>query len=156
MKSVKWLYALFFALTFTLAVEMTGAFAVQSGAEWYRTLTLPSFAVSGACHSVLWCIVYALEAFVISQLLVGNNFKPFIAEYLCIKFLSAVWTVCFFGWNRPFLCLAIITVILAFNFIYQKNLLKLRAHPLKSLVFFPVLLWYCYLWIMNYCIVLMN
>src|SRR5574344_857206 len=85
MKSVKWLFALFFALTFTLAVEFAGTFAVLDGAKWYSTLTAPKFTTSPALHSVLWCIVYLLEALVVSQMMVANRPRPFIAEYLSIK-----------------------------------------------------------------------
>lgn len=156
MERVKWLFAIFFALTFTLATEVTGAFAVMKGIDWYNTLLLPSFSISGKIHSAIWCIVYILEAIVISRLLVGNYLHPFMAEYLSIKLLSACWTVFFFSLKMPLFCLVIITVILTLNFSYMKNMFKLNSHPLKNAVFIPVLLWYAYLWILNYSVVLLN
>ncbi len=156
MKTVKWLFALFFALSFTLAVEFVGAFAVIDGLTWYDSLNLPLFVTGKTAHSVLWCVVYALEACVIGGLLVGNRFKPFIYEYLSIKLLCAVWTAVFFDLKSTFLSLVVITVILTLNFVFCRNLLKIKAHPYKIFVFLPVLIWYSYLWIVNYCIVMMN
>lgn len=156
MKSVKWLFALFFALTFTLLDELIGAFAVKAGLEWYNTLLLPAFSLPSTVHTVIWCIVYVAEAYVIAQLLVSNYIKPFMATYLAIKLLSAVWTVTFFGAHGTLPSLIVLTTIILINFYYLKRLLHIPTHRLKSLLFIPVLCWYCYLWILNYCIALTN
>ena len=156
MKKVKWLYALFFALTFTLISEATGAFVVDKNLGWYASLTTPVFTLPPVLHSAIWCAVYVAEAYVISGLLVENRFRPFVQFYVSVKFLAALWTTAFFGLHCTLAGLVILTVILAINWLFGENVLKVRRHPLKKYLVLICALWYEYLWILNYSIIVLN
>ncbi|MEG1612832.1 MAG: tryptophan-rich sensory protein [Clostridia bacterium] len=154
MKALKWLYALVFALAFTLLIEWVGAVSVQNGLAWYTTLTLPAFSIKPIMHSIIWCVVYALSIYIIARLVIKNELLPYIYLYGLGGLLLSIWTVVFFVAHLKIIALIILLLEIIISFIYEKRLIK--KHTLLAFLYLPILCWYSYLFIINYSIVLLN
>jgi TspO/MBR family. len=154
MKAIKWLYAIVFGVAFTLIIEWTGAIALSCGLEWYNTLTLPPYSLPPVYHSIIWCAAYVVSVYTVSKLVLLSAFKPFLLLFSINGILLALWTVTFFVLHLKLLSLIILLSIIIMGFYYE---IKLAERKLwLAFVFLPVLTWKCYLFILNYCIVIIN
>lgn len=154
MKAIKWLYALVFSIAFTLAIEWVGAASVASGRVWFSTLNTPVFMPRPIFHSIAWCIVYLITIYIISKLILIDFFSPFILIYAITGALSALWTVIFFRFHLTVFALTVLLIIVIFCFIFEICLLK--HHIVLAMLYIPILLWYCFMLILNYCIIMIN
>lgn len=154
MKRIRMIYALVISTAFVLAIAWTGALAVRPDGEWFMSLNKPSFMPPGTVFSICWGIIYSLFIYISSRLMALGFYKPYLPLIAAVNVLSAVWVIVFFDFNRILLALGIllITVVLNFRILY----LLCKARPPLCLLYIPILLWYCFAFIMNYAVFMLN
>lgn len=156
MQKVKWLYAAFFALSFALACEWAGSFAVQNNLEWFLNLNLPSFITMPPTFTAVYCAASILEAYVVSASLVKGVVNPTIGLYAAVKFSSTLFLALFFVCKSTLGGIATITVTLALFWIFSIEILKSRTGKLAKSAIPLLLVWYSYLWSVTYAVTIMN
>lgn len=101
-------------LVLTLLVAVIGSFATSSGQDWYDGLEAPAFQPSGWAFGAVWTPLYVLIA-IAGWLLWTNRGHAQASAALGLwsaqLVLNLLWTVIFFGLERPGFALAEIVIL---------------------------------------------
>lgn len=154
MRIIKWLIALCVGLLFILVVGVISSIFVDTGSLWYKTLRMPYFMLSPILITLMWGIIYIFYAIIIAIIII--RYRTGTLYYIIIvalNLLNILWTLSFFKLNLIAFPLIIITIqlILLYTLFF-----KLSRRFKYCIFVLPVIVWYTYLFIVNYHILLLN
>lgn len=154
MRKIKWLYSIVISTAFMLIVAWFGAFFMAPESEWFLGLFKPDWMVTGGWYTCFTGMTYCIIILLISQLVMKNYFLPYLPILGLIGILTALCPMLFFGFHHFAFTLTILFIIAILNFILFAKLLKTSWQ--LGVLYLPALVWYSYLFILNYTILMMN
>ncbi|MEN8790449.1 MAG: TspO/MBR family protein [Flavobacteriaceae bacterium] len=136
-----------------LLVGFLSGFATQSSVDnWYVGLTKPAFNPPNWIFGPVWTILYTLMG-VAAGLVWSKGIhhiwvKTALYHFSFQLIFNALWSVVFFGFNKPFWALLVILVLLALILLNMKSFRVVSKTAAYLLV--PYFLWVCFATFLNY------
>ncbi|MBL7052022.1 MAG: tryptophan-rich sensory protein [Nanoarchaeota archaeon] len=137
-----------------LASAIGSLFTASSVSTWYLTLIKPTFNPPSWIFGPVWTILYLLIGIALYLVWIKKKDITAFIIFGIQMFLNALWSVIFFGLQKPFfafteIILLWISIILTMIYFYRIN--KISAYLL-----IPYLLWVSFAAVLNYFIFMLN
>lgn len=134
-------------------VGFLSGFATQSSVGgWYTTLNKPALNPPNWIFGPVWTILYILmgiaAGIVWSKGLHHIWVKTALYHFSFQLIFNALWSVVFFGFNKPFWALLVILILLALILFTMKTFRTVSKTAAYLLV--PYFLWVCFATFLNY------
>jgi tryptophan-rich sensory protein len=136
-----------------LLVGFLSGFATQSSVDnWYVGLNKPAINPPNWIFGPVWTLLYTLMG--IAAGLVWSKgihhiwVKTALYHFSFQLIFNALWSVVFFGFNKPFWALLVILVLLALILLNMKSFRVVSKTAAYLLV--PYFLWVCFATFLNY------
>ncbi|TRZ43291.1 TspO/MBR family protein [Robertkochia solimangrovi] len=142
-----------------LAVGFLSGFATQSSVDtWYTTLNKPSFNPPNWIFAPVWTLLYILMG-VAAGMVWARGFyhkwvKTALYHFVFQLLLNALWSIVFFGFQKPFWAMLVIIALLILIGLTIKWFKVVNRTAAYLLV--PYFLWVCFASILNCSIWVMN
>ncbi len=137
-----------------LASAVGGLFTASSVSTWYVELSKPSFNPPSWIFGPVWTILYLLMGLSLYLVWIKKYDKPAFMVFGVQLFLNALWSVLFFGLQKPlyaFLELIFLWVAILLTIVYFYRLNKTSAYLL-----IPYILWVSFAAVLNFTIFVLN
>ncbi|EIJ37669.1 TspO/MBR family protein [Galbibacter orientalis] len=147
------------AVVVCLVVGFLSGFATQSSVDtWYPTLNKPSFNPPNWIFAPVWTILYIIMG-ISAGIVWARGFYHLWVKTALYHFgfqllFNAMWSIVFFGFQKPFWALLIIitlVVLILLTIKWFKVVNRVAAYLL-----IPYLLWVCFATILNFSIWQLN
>lgn len=154
---MKWL-ALLFSVLLAHSAGLLGSLTTITGAgSWYQTLIQPAFAPPSWVFGPVWFTLYTLMGIAawfiwLKRKNKGSRFA--LGLYLLQLVLNTVWSLLFFGLQRPDLALVEIAILL--GAILATIVLFWRIDMRAGVLLIPYVLWVSFASILTAFIVALN
>ncbi|QHF02662.1 sensory protein TspO [Pseudomonas asturiensis] len=122
--------------------------------QWYESLTKPGFTPPNWAFPVAWTIIYLLLAWAGYRLSLIPGSQEVLALWAAQIALNTLWTPVFFGAQKPFAGMVIISVLWAV--VATMVVMALRLDVITGLILFPYLVWLCVAAALNFSILRNN
>ncbi|WP_024696168.1 TspO/MBR family protein [Pseudomonas syringae] len=122
--------------------------------QWYESLTKPGFTPPNWAFPVAWTIIYLLLAWAGYRLSLIPGSQEVLALWAAQIALNTLWTPVFFGAQKPFAGMVIISVLWAV--VAMMVVMALRLDVITGLILFPYLVWLCVAAALNFSILRNN
>ncbi|MBC3956596.1 tryptophan-rich sensory protein TspO [Pseudomonas triticifolii] len=122
--------------------------------QWYESLTKPGFTPPNWAFPVAWTIIYLLLAWAGYRLSLIPGSQELLALWAAQIALNTLWTPVFFGAQKPFAGMVIISVLWAV--VATMVVMALRLDVITGLILFPYLVWLCVAAALNFSILRNN
>jgi tryptophan-rich sensory protein len=137
----------------TLAAATVGGLASARAADYYASLSPPSWAPPGWLFGVVWTPLYVLIA--VAPWLVWRErghhaVDAAITVWAVQLVLNALWTWIFFAWEKPGAALVEIIVLLVV--IAGTIVLFARVSTLAAALLVPYLVWVAFATVLNFAL----
>lgn len=141
------------AVTICLLIGFLAGFATQSSVDtWYNTLNKPSFNPPNWIFAPVWTILYILMGIAAGLVWAKGFYHIWVKTalyYFGFQLLfNALWSIVFFGFQKPFWALLVILVLLILILLTIKWF-KIVSRPAAYLLL-PYLLWVSFAMVLNY------
>lgn len=130
------------------AAASTGFFFIPG--PWYATLAKPGFTPPNWVFPLAWSIIYLLLAWAGYRLSVIPGSQEVLALWAAQIALNTLWTPVFFGANRIFAGMVILTLL--WLVVAAMVVMALRLDVMTGLILFPYLIWLCVAGALNFSI----
>jgi benzodiazapine receptor len=130
------------------AAASTGLFFKPG--QWYASLTKPGFTPPNWLFPVAWTIIYLLLAWAGYRLSLIPGSQAVLALWAAQIALNTLWTPVFFGAQRIFAGMVILTLL--WIVVAAMVVLALRLDLITGLILFPYLVWLCVAGALNFSI----
>ncbi|MGB5691130.1 MAG: TspO/MBR family protein [Flavobacteriaceae bacterium] len=136
-----------------LLVGFLSGFATQSSVDgWYVGLNKPSLNPPNWVFGPVWTVLYILMG-VAAGLVWSKGIhhiwvKTALYHFSFQLIFNALWSVVFFGFNRPFWALLVILILLALILLNMKSFRVVSKTAAYLLV--PYFIWVCFATFLNY------
>ena len=142
-----------------LLVGFLSGFATQSSVDdWYLTLNKPFFNPPNWIFAPVWTVLYIMmgvaAGIVWSKGIHHIWVKTALYHFSFQLIFNALWSVVFFGFNKPFWALLVILILLALILLNMKSFRV--ASKTAAYLLVPYFLWVCFATLLNYKIWEMN
>lgn len=136
-----------------LLVGFLSGFATQGAVDnWYAGLNKPVFNPPNWIFGPVWTVLYIMmgvaAGIVWSKGLHHIWVKTALYHFSFQLIFNALWSVVFFGFNKPFWALLVILVLLALILLNMKSFRIVSKTAAYLLV--PYFLWVCFATLLNY------
>ena len=137
-----------------VASAIGGLFTVSSVSTWYVELNKPSFNPPSWIFGPVWTILYLLIGISLYLVWIKKYDKPTFIVFGVQSFLNALWSVLFFGLQKPFfafleIILLWVSTLLTMGYFYKLN----RA---SAYLLIPYILWVSFAAVLNFAIFILN
>jgi benzodiazapine receptor len=135
------------------AAAAIGAVASSNAPEFYRELTLPTWAPPASVFGPVWTVLYLLMAIAAWLVWRERGFagaKIELGIFLAQLAVNALWSWLFFAWNSGLWSFVDITLL--WVLITATIVLFWRAKPLAGLLLLPYFAWVSFAAVLNYTI----
>jgi tryptophan-rich sensory protein len=150
--------ALIISIAIAQAAGIIGSiFTVKSIATWYAELSKPSWNPPGWVFAPVWTVLYTLmgiAAYLVWQKSGTEQMSLAFAVYGIHLILNTLWSIIFFGVQKPGLAFAEILILLVF--VLWTAVLFFMIHPVAGLLLIPYLLWVSFASVLNYTLWRLN
>jgi translocator protein len=140
-----------------VGVALLGMVTTNLG-PWYQNLRKPAWQPPDALFGPVWTLIFALAAlsFILywRRLVLRNDRLEAIAAFLINGFLNVVWSLLFFGLQRP--DWALYEVVLLWTSIVVMIALVKRSSTPAAVLLLPYLIWVSFAAVLNLAIVRLN
>jgi tryptophan-rich sensory protein len=134
------------------AAASTGIFFKPG--QWYESLTKPGFTPPNWAFPVAWSIIYLLLAWAGYRLSQIPGSQVVLALWAAQIALNTLWTPVFFGAQRVFASMVILTLL--WLVVAVMVVMTLRLDVITGLILFPYLAWLCVAAALNFSIMRNN
>jgi benzodiazapine receptor len=135
------------------AAAAIGAVASANAPEFYRELSLPSFAPPASVFGPVWSVLYLLMAIAAWLVWRERGFagaKVELGIFLAQLAVNALWSWLFFAWNSGLWSFVDITLL--WVLITATIVLFWRVKPLAGVLLLPYFAWVSFAAVLNYTI----
>lgn len=150
-------FPLIISILVAQAAGLIGSFFTMASVEgWYATLTLPAVAPPSWVFAPVWITLYALmgiAAYLVWQQRTAGS-RPALIVYGIHLVFNALWSVIFFGLQRPGLAFAEILILLVL--IVLTTALFWRINRRAGALMLPYIAWVSFAAYLNYAIWMLN
>lgn len=126
--------------------------------SWYSTLVKPSFNPPNWVFGPVWTLLYVLMGISLYLVWQGSGEAKLkqaaIVAFVGQLILNIFWSICFFGFQQPFLALIEI-IVLALNIILTIYLFS-RLNKKAAYLLIPYILWVSFAAVLNFAIWYLN
>lgn len=122
--------------------------------QLYSFMVLPSFAPSVGLLVLLWGCVYTLSGITFSASLYYSKHRITAILYVLLSVLTFTWYPLFFGAGLIFLSLFVSATIVSISLFLTQA--YFRQSLLIGLLHLPCVVWYSYLFVLEFAIIRMN
>ncbi len=141
------------SIAICLLVGFLSGFATQSSVDtWYAGLNKPTFNPPNWIFGPVWTILYILmgiaAGIVWSKGLHHIWVKTALYYFSFQLIFNALWSVVFFGFNKPFWALLVILILLGLILLNMKWFRL--ASKTAAYLLIPYFLWVCFATLLNY------
>lgn len=141
------------AVTICLLIGFLAGFATQSSVDtWYTSLNKPSFNPPNWIFAPVWTILYILMGIAAGLVWAKGFYHIWVKTalyYFGFQLLfNALWSIVFFGFQKPFWALLVILVLLILILLTIKWF-KIVSRPAAYLLL-PYLIWVSFAMVLNY------
>lgn len=149
----KRLYYIAIAVGVCLLVGFLSSVATQSSVlEWYPRLNKPSFNPPNWLFAPVWSVLYIMMG-IAAGLVWARGFhhvwvKTALYHFIFQLLFNALWSMVFFGLQKPFWALLIIITLLILIILTIKWFKV--VNNIAAYLLIPYLLWVCFATILNY------
>lgn len=153
----RWIALALFLLAAFGAAAIGGMATASSVGDWYLTLKKPSWNPPSWVFGPAWTLLYtamSIAAWRIWQRRTEAGAKTILALHAVQLVLNTLWSILFFGLQRPDLALINILVLLAVLIVIQ--ILLLRRDRIGAYLWLPYLGWVTFATLLNKAIWLLN
>ncbi|MGY3173882.1 benzodiazapine receptor [Pseudomonas sp. TE12234] len=134
------------------AAASTGIFFKPG--QWYEFLAKPGFTPPNWAFPVAWSIIYLLLAWAGYRLSQISGSQVVLALWAAQIALNTLWTPVFFGAQRIFASMVILTLL--WLVVAVMVVMTLRLDVITGLILFPYLAWLCVAAALNFSIMRNN
>jgi tryptophan-rich sensory protein len=134
------------------AAASTGIFFKPG--QWYESLAKPGFTPPNWAFPVAWSIIYLLLAWAGYRLSQIPGSQVVLALWAAQIALNTLWTPVFFGAQRIFASMVILTLL--WLVVAVMVVMTLRLDVITGLILFPYLAWLCVAAALNFSIMRNN
>ena len=139
-----------------LASAIGGFFTASSVSTWYVDLVKPSFNPPSWVFGPVWTILYLLMGIALYLVWIEKPKikKPAFIAFGTQMFLNALWSVLFFGLQKPlfaFIEIGVLWIAILMTIIYFYKINKNAAYLL-----IPYILWVSFAAVLNFSLYLLN
>ena len=137
-----------------VASAIGGLFTASSVSTWYFNLVKPPFNPPNWIFGPVWTILYLLMGISLYLVWVNKYDKAALTVFGVQLFLNVLWSVLFFGLQKPlfsFVEIIILWISILITIIYFYRINKISAYLLV-----PYLLWVSFAAILNFAIFILN
>lgn len=134
------------------AAASTGIFFKPG--QWYESLAKPGFMPPNWAFPVAWSIIYLLLAWAGYRLSLIPGSQVVLALWAAQIALNTLWTPVFFGAQRIFASMVILTLL--WLVVALMVVMTLRLDVITGLILFPYLAWLCVAAALNFSIMRNN
>ncbi|MBW2984102.1 tryptophan-rich sensory protein [Candidatus Woesearchaeota archaeon] len=139
-----------------LASAIGSLFTSTSVSTWYVDLVKPSFNPPSWVFGPVWTILFLLMgiAFYLVWVEKSKNKKTAFLAFGVQLFLNALWSVLFFGLQKPLF--AFIEIIFLWTVILITIIYFYRINKVSSYLLIPYLLWVSFAAVLNFFLYILN
>ena len=139
-----------------LASAIGGFFTANSVSTWYITINKPFFNPPSWIFGPVWTLLYLLMGISLYFIWInkGKNKKPAFQVFGVQMFLNALWSVLFFGLQKPLF--AFIEIIFLWLAILATTIYFYRINKVSAYLLIPYILWVSFAAILNFSIFILN
>lgn len=134
------------------AAASTGIFFKPG--EWYNALVKPAFTPPNWLFPVAWTTIYLLMAWAGYRLTLLADSQVVLALWAAQIALNTLWTPVFFGAQRIFASMVILTLL--WLVVAVMVVMTLRLDVITGLILLPYLMWLCVAAALNFSILRSN
>ena len=155
----KYIIRIAISIAVCLLIATLSGFATQSSVDtWYATLNKPSFTPPNWLFAPVWTILYILMG-IAAGIVWARGFyhkwvKTALYHFGFQLLLNGMWSIVFFGFNKPLWALLIsiaLIVLVSLTIKWFKVVNDIAAYLL-----IPYLLWICFATVLNFSIWQLN
>jgi translocator protein len=139
-------------VSFTAAA--IGAVASINAAEFYQTLTLPTWAPPAWLFGPVWALLYLLMAVAAWIIWRARGFGPALALFLIQLAANALWSWLFFAWKLG--AASFVEILILWLLIIATIVAFYRVRPRAAALLIPYLLWVTFAAALNFTTWQMN
>ena len=154
MKYFKLLVCFGGAIAITFAMGYLSSMLINTDAPWWIEATKPNFTPSSLIFQIFWAIIYLCLILTLTISIYRKKLHKSLIGFAIILPLNILWCLVFFTFGLTLLGLGIITLqigtLLFITNFYIKNTKELW------IAMVPMLLWYLFLFLLNYGMVMLN
>ena len=139
-----------------LASAIGGFFTSTSVSTWYVDLIKPSFNPPSWVFGPVWTILYLLMGIALYLVWVdkSKNKKLAFIAFGTQMFLNALWSVLFFGLQKPLF--AFVEIILLWSSILITIIYFYRINKNAAYLLIPYILWVSFAAVLNFSLFILN
>jgi len=139
-----------------LASAIGSLFTSTSVSTWYVDLVKPSFNPPSWVFGPVWTILFLLMGIALYLVWVekSKNKKTAFLAFGVQLFLNALWSVLFFGLQKPLF--AFIEIIFLWTVILITIIYFYRINKVSSYLLIPYLLWVSFAAVLNFFLYILN
>lgn len=149
---------LIFSLVIVYSAAAIGGLATASSVDlWYLELQKPSWNPPGWVFGPVWTALYAMMALAAWMVWRVNGWRSAsgaLSLFAGQLLLNSLWSLLFFGWQRP--DLALVEIGLLWLSIFATMIAFWRHSRAASLLLVPYLAWVSFASVLNYAIWSLN
>ncbi len=139
-----------------VASAIGGFFTSTSVSTWYIDLIKPSFNPPSWVFGPVWTILYLLMGIALYLVWVDKSKKKKLAfiAFGTQMFLNALWSVLFFGLQKPLF--AFVEIILLWSSILITIIYFYRINKNAAYLLIPYILWVSFAAVLNFSLFILN
>lgn len=153
----RWPSLLLFILVVMVAAGLGGIFTRSGVAEWYPSLSKPTWTPPGWLFGPVWTSLYASMALAAWLVWLRRDRKTVFGAMTAFSFqliLNALWPAFFFGLRSPFA--ALVEIVFLWVAVAATAALFWRIRPVAAVLLIPYGLWVTFAACLNFAIVRLN
>ncbi|MFH2027796.1 MAG: TspO/MBR family protein [Nanoarchaeota archaeon] len=137
-----------------VASAIGGLFTAGSVSNWYVDLVKPSFNPPNWIFGPVWTLLYILMGISLYLVWVKKFDKNAFTVFGVQLFLNMLWSILFFGLQKPFY--AFIEILFLWIFILVTIIYFYRINKKSAYLLIPYILWVSFAAILNFAIFVLN
>ena len=137
-----------------LASAIGGFFTSTSVSTWYVSLVKPSFNPPSWIFGPVWTLLYLLMGIALYLVWIKKSDKKAFIAFGVQMFLNALWSVLFFGLQKPLL--AFIEIIFLWAAILFTTFYFYRINKISAYLLIPYILWVSFAAVLNFYLFILN